>query len=76
MTPRLLLAGITVLLLAGCSAAAEPSPTGTSVPGFDRAVDHVVNPGGPEGGVLRLISTRDCGDWLPEQAVSAWCVNM
>ena len=44
MTRRLLLAGMTVLLLAGCSAGAEPSPAGTSVPGFDRAVDHVVNP--------------------------------
>ena len=76
MTRRLLLAGMTVLLIAGCSAGAEPSTAGTSVPGFDRAVDYVVNPGGPDGGVLRLISTRDCGDWLPEQAVSAWCVNM
>ncbi|MSZ57964.1 MAG: hypothetical protein F2697_05485, partial [Actinobacteria bacterium] len=55
MTRRLLLAGMAVLLIAGCSAGAEPSPAGTSVPGFDRAVDHVVNPGGPDGGVLRLI---------------------
>ena len=76
MPRRLLLAGMTVLLVAGCSASAEPAPSGTSVPGFDRAVDHVVNPGGPDGGVLRLVSNRDCGDWLPEQAVSTWCVNM
>lgn len=76
MLRRLLLAGMAVALLAGCSAGAKSSPSGPSVPGFDRAIDHVVNPGGPDGGVLRLISTRDCGDWLPEQAVSAWCVNM
>lgn len=76
MTRRLLLTGMAVLLLAGCSTGIEPTPSGTSAPGFDRAVDHVVNPGGSDGGVLRLISTRDCGDWLPEQAVSDWCVNM
>jgi peptide/nickel transport system substrate-binding protein len=62
---------------AGCSVGAtSPAPSGTSVPGFDRAIDHVVRPGGPDGGVLRLVSTRGCGAWLPEQAVSPWCVNM
>lgn len=71
---RVVLAG--VVAIAGCSPGATPTPSGTSAPGFDRAIDHVVRPGGPNGGVLRLISTRDCGDWLPEQAVSPWCVNM
>jgi peptide/nickel transport system substrate-binding protein len=62
---------------AGCSVGATPTaPSGTSVPGFDRAIDHVVRPGGPDGGVLRLVSTRGCGTWLPEQAASPWCVNM
>ena len=71
----LLLASL--MAAAGCSVGAtSPAPSGTSVPGFDRAIDHVVRPGGPDGGVLRLVSTRGCGAWLPEQAASPWCVNM
>jgi peptide/nickel transport system substrate-binding protein len=65
-----------LMIVTGCSAGGAPRLSGTIVPGFNRAVDHVVSPGGPDGGVLRLVSTRGCGDWLPEQAISPWCVNL
>ena len=65
-----------LVIVSGCSSGDDPKPTGTLAPGFNQAIDHVVTPGGPDGGVLRLVSTRGCGEWLPEQAISPWCVNM
>ena len=65
-----------LVIVSGCSSGDDPKPNGTLAPGFNRAIDHVVRPGGPDGGVLRIVSTRGCGEWLPEQAISPWCVNM
>ena len=72
--PAFVLVG--ALSACGTSSATEPTPAGTEVPGFDRALDHVVSPGGPDGGTLRLVSTRECADWMPADAWTPWCINM
>ncbi len=63
--------------LAACSAQAgdEPEPW-TTVPGFNRAVGGVANPGGAAGGTLRLVTRYNCLDWLPEQATTDVCRNL
>lgn len=79
----LALAGVALtgaLLLAGCSSAGDPSPSGgsgsTATGGFNAAVDKVINPSTKTGGTLKLLSANDCDSWDPARTYYGWCLNM
>ena len=62
--------------LVACGSAPVDDEPWQAVQGYNRALGGVVNPDGPAGGTLRLVTRYRCGDWTPEAATSDTCRNL
>jgi hypothetical protein len=59
-----------IVIVSGCSSGGDPKPTGTLAPGYNRAIDHVVTPGGSDGRATFAVSVLlDSGSSLTEPAL-------